>query len=93
MANEKSYNLTKWDCKLTLTPKGDGNVWLNIKKPLHLEHEGIGLTAKEIYGIICYSFENVPEEACKTIEWGMYSFERESSELDFYKEISKKLEF
>lgn len=93
MATENSYNLTKCDCKLTLTPKDDGNVWLEIKKPVYLEHEGIGLNAEEIYSIVRYSFENVPEEVCKTIEWGMYRFEREGSKLDFYQEISKKLEF
>lgn len=81
------------DYKLSLKEKGNGKVSLDIKKPIYLEHERIGISVETLHCIVCHVFEQLPASTYKTIEFGFYTFERGGSELDFYKEVSKRIEF
>ncbi len=81
------------DYKLSLKEKGNKTVYLDIEKPLYLEHEGIGYGVETLRCIVHHVFDHLPASTCETIEFGFYKFKREGSELDFYKEVSKKIEF
>lgn len=81
------------DYKLSLKEKGNKTVYLDIKRPLYLSHEGIGYGVETLHSIVNHVFEQLPASTCKTIEFGFYKFEREGSELDFYKEVSKRINF
>lgn len=81
------------DYWLSLKEKENKNVFLDIGRPLYLRHEGIGYSVETLRNIVDYVFKLLPESTCKTIEFGFYKFEREGSELDFYKEVSKRISF
>lgn len=81
------------DYELSLKEKGNKTVHLDIERPLYLSHEGIGYDVETLRSIVNYVFEQLPASICKTIEFRFHKFEREGSDLDFYKEVSKRVIF
>lgn len=81
------------DYELSLKEDGDKTVSLHIKKPLYLSYEGIGYGVDTLHDIVQHVFKQLPAATCKTIKFGFHKFERDGSELDFYKEVSRRITF
>lgn len=88
MTIRRQYELSQKGWKFLLIPKEDKKVVMTVaSKPTGCRC----LPPTSLYNVICEAFKEIPQFVCETITYGEYTFKRNETELQFYKEIAKPL--
>lgn len=88
MTLRRRYELSQNGWKFLLIPKkGEKVVMTVVRKPIGSKC----LSPIGLYNVICEAFKEIPEFVCETITYDEYTFKRDVTELQFYKEIAKPL--
>lgn len=86
-----AYILEEDDYAFELIPEKGKMLYLSVRrKPLDSKK---GFPVESLRKIIIQIFEEFNDDVCETVGFGIYTFRRGGSELDFYKEVSKAVSF
>ncbi len=88
MTIRRRYEVSQNGWKFLLIPKKNRKVVMTVvSKPISSKC----LPPIGLYNAICEAFKEIPEFVCETITYNEYTFKRNGTELQFYKEIAKPL--